>query len=113
MRRLSLRELRCATSALESVLLSFLHTRVSGEESCSLECGTVVLISGDESASYAVTDSACLTGDTATVNVSNDVELTHSAGYAEGLVDDKLESFETEILVNILTVDSDLTVAGI
>ena len=100
-------------STLLNILLSFLHTRVSGEESCSLESGTVVLISGDESTSYTVTDSACLTGDTTTVYVSNDVELAGSAGYAEGLVDDELKGLETEVLIDVLTVNGDLTVTGI
>ena len=68
-------ELRSTTSALESVLLSFLHTRVSGEESSCLKSRTIVLVSGYESTSYAVTDSTCLPGEATTVYVSNDVEL--------------------------------------
>ena len=60
-----------------------------------------------------MTNCACLTGDTATVYVSNDVELAGSAGYAEGLVNDELKGLETEVLVDILAVDSDLTVTGI
>ena len=60
-----------------------------------------------------MTDRTCLTGDTATVYVSNDVELANSTGYAEGLVDDELESFKTEVGVDVLTVDGDIAVTGV
>ena len=59
---LSLGELRSATGGLETVLLSLLHTRVTGEEAGSLESLLVGgLIGGDEGTGEAVTDRACLT----------------------------------------------------
>ena len=106
---LSLGELACATSCLETVLLSFLHTRVSREEACLLELGTESLVCEKKSTGNAVTDSACLTGDTAAANVSYDIELAFCACDAEGLVDDELECFESEVVFYVATVDCDFS----
>ena len=111
--RLSLGELRSATSGLETVLLSLLHTRVAGQEAGGLQSGTVVHIGGQQSAGNTVTDSAGLAGDTAACNVGDDVELTGSTGNAEGLVDDELQSLETEVIIDGTAVDGDLAGAGI
>ena len=110
---LSLGELACATSCLETVLLSFLHSGVSCEETCLLEERTVCGVSEEESSGNAVADCACLTGDTTTVNVSNDIELALCVCYAEGLVDDELECFKTEIIVYVSAVDGDNACTGI
>ena len=91
---LSLRELRSATSGLETVLLSLLHTRVAGQEAGGLQSGTIVSIGSQQSAGNTVTDCAGLTGDTAACNVGDDVELTGGAGNAEGLVHDELQGLE-------------------
>ena len=107
--RLSLGELACATCSLQAVLLSFLHTRVSREEACLLEEGTIRIVSEEESSGHAVTDSACLTGDTAAANVSYDIELAFCACDAEGLVDDELECFESEVVFYVATVDCDFS----
>ena len=60
-----------------------------------------------------MTDSTCLTGDTAALNVSNDVELAHGIGDAEGLVNDELKGLKAEVLVNVTAVYSDVTGSGI
>ena len=103
--KLSLGELRSTTSALESVFLSFLHTRVTSEEACSLECGLICLVSLKKSLCNAVTDSTCLTGDTAALSGANDVELAFGAGNGEGLVNDELKGFETEVFVDVSLID--------
>ena len=59
-----------------------------------------------------MTDSACLTGETAAVYVRNDVELAAGAGNVEGLIDDELQSLKTEVFVNILAVDYDRACSG-
>ena len=110
---LSLGELGSTTSCFETVLLSFLHSGVSGEESCLLEKGAVGIVSEKECAGYTVADCACLTGDTAAVYVSNDVVLADSVCNAEGLVDDELEGFEAEVIVYVTAVDGDLAGTGI
>ena len=109
---LSLGELRSTTSALESVLLSFLHTRVSGEEACSLESGLVCFVSENESTGDTVSDSTCLSGETAALNGSDNVELACCACSAEGLGDDEVESVKTEVFFNGLAVNGDNTCAG-
>ena len=110
---LSLGELRSATSGLETVLLSLLHTRVAGQEAGGLQSGTVVRVCCEQGAGNTVTDSTCLTGDTAACNVRNDVELAVGAGYAEGLVDDELQGLETEVIIDGTAVDGDLAAAGV
>ena len=110
---LSLGELACATSCLETVFLSFLHTRVSREEAGLLEEGAVRIVGEKERTGYAVTDRACLTGDTAALYVGNDVILAYSVGNAERLVDNELEGFKAEIIVDVTTVDGDLAGTGI
>ncbi len=111
--KLSLGELACATSGLETVLLSFLHTRVASQEACCLESGLVCLVSENECAGEAVADRACLAGETAACYVCNDIELTNVAGNLEGLVYDELHCVETEVLVNVAAVDGDSTGTGI
>ncbi len=109
---LSLGELRCATCSLESVLLSFLHTRVTGEKTCSLEERTIGLVCLKKCAGETVADCTCLTRDTAALNGADDIELTLGAGNGEGLIYDELESFETEILVNAALVYGNSACAG-
>ena len=110
---LSLGELGRATSGFETVFLSFLHTRVSREEAGLLQEGAVRIVGEKELTGYAVTDRACLTGDAAALNVGNDVILADSIGNAERLVDNELEGFQTEIIVDVTTVDGDLAGTGI
>ncbi len=45
--RLSLAELRSATSCFETVLLTFLHTRIAGQEASLLQLATITYDSGD------------------------------------------------------------------
>ena len=111
--QLSLGELRCAACGFETVLLSFLHTRVAREEACLLEGGLVALVSGYERTSEAVADCACLTRKAAAANGSNDIKLTDGFGYAEGLVDDELEGLKTKVIVNVSAIYGDVTRAGV
>ena len=67
-RALSLGELRCTTSCLQAVLLSFLHAGISGEEACLLDSRTVLSICLAKGTCDTMTDSACLTGKSAAAN---------------------------------------------
>ena len=60
-----------------------------------------------------MTDCTCLAADTAAANEGNDVELACSFGNTEGLVNDQLEGFKTEILINASAVDGDCAGTGI
>ena len=60
-----------------------------------------------------MTDSTCLTGDTAALGCAYYIELTFCGSNAEGLVDDELERFETEVIVNISAVYRDVACACI
>ena len=109
----SLGELAGATGCLETVLLSFLHTRVSRKETGLLERSTECVVSKEECSGNAVTDCTGLTGDTAALYVCNDIKLTLCTCYTKGLVDDELECFKTEVIFYIASVDGDFTCTGI
>ena len=106
---LALGELRCATGGFETVLLSFLHTWVTSEEACLLECRTERFVILEKSSGKTVADSACLTGYTATVYTAYDVELFCSVCESERLTNDELECVKTKVIVNISIVDCDFT----
>ena len=50
----ALRELRCTTGSLQTVLLTFLHTRIAGQEAFLLQSSTVLLVLLQQSAAQAV-----------------------------------------------------------
>ena len=77
--RLSLAELRCATSGFEAVLLTFLHTRIAGQEASLLQDSAVLIALLQQGAAQAVTDSASLTGNTAAGNADDDIVLALQA----------------------------------
>ena len=109
----SLADLRSTTSALESVLLSLLHTRITSKEASLLKEGLVGLICGEKSTSNAVTDRTCLTGEATAVNVYNNVELANGIGNAEGLVNDKLHGVKTKVIADISAVDGNCAGTGV
>ena len=104
-KKLSLRELRRAASCLQAVLLSFLHSRVAGQETCSLERGAKLGVDAQQCACNAVTDGACLTGDAAAFDGADQVDLAQKVSGSQRLTDDHLQGIETEIIVDIATVD--------
>ena len=111
--KLSLRELACTTCGFETVLLSFLHSRVTGQKSRSFESRTVIFVRLKECTGESVTDSTRLTRNAAAFDGRNDIELTDGAGNIEGLIDDELESLKAEIIVYISVVDDDFAGAGV
>ena len=60
--RSALGELRCATGGFETVLLSFLHSGVTGQEAGLLEDGAQLGIVLEQSAGQTMTESAGLSG---------------------------------------------------
>ena len=107
--RLSLRELRSATSGFEAVLLSLLHTRVSGKETSGLQSRSVLCICLKQCAGDAVTDRAGLAGHSAALNIDQYVELISVLSQHERLADDGLQGLKSEIIVDISLIDRDLT----
>ena len=97
--RLSLAELRSATSGFEAVLLTFLHTRIAGQEASLLQDRTVLLVLLQQSAAQAVTDSASLTGNTAAGNADDDVVLALQAQQDQRRTDDQLQGLQTKVAV--------------
>ena len=109
---LSLRELRCTTSFLQAVLLSFLRTRVAGQETCCLQCRTAVFFRFKQRARYAKTNRACLTGVTAADYVYNDIVFGFNFQKRDGLLYDILESTLREIIFECAIIDNNRAVTA-
>ena len=54
-----------------------------------------------------MTDGACLTGHTAALDGADDVDLAHQLSGDQGLTDDQLQGLQTEVIVDVTTVDDD------
>ena len=80
----ALRELRCTTGSLQTVFLTFLHTRIAGQEAFLLQSSTVLLVLLQQSAAQAVADSASLTGNTAAGNADDDIVLASRPSRTSG-----------------------------
>ena len=99
--RLSLGELGSATCGLQTVLLSFLHSGVAGQETGGLQGSAVLGVDGQQGAGDAVTDSAGLAGNAAAGDGDNDVNLAQHVGGDQGLTDDQLQGLQTEVVVDV------------
>ena len=106
---LCLGELVSTSCSLQAVLLSFLHSGVSGEVACALEHGTEVLgVVLEQSSGDTVTDRARLTGHAAAGDVADNVKAIGKTCQLEGLTDDNLECVKTEVIVDLSVVDDNL-----
>ena len=72
---LTLGELRRAAGCLETVLLPFLHPRITREESGFLKCTAQLGVCNDKRTGDAMADRTGLTGVAAAVNIDVYVEL--------------------------------------
>ena len=52
-----------------------------------------------------MSDSACLTGNTAACYCAYNVEILADAAEVEGLTNDELKGFKSEVIVNVSAVD--------
>ncbi len=93
-----------------AVLLTFLHTRIAGQEASLLQNRTVLLVLLQQSAAQAVADSASLTGNTAAGNADDDIVLALQAQQDQRRTDDQLQGLQTKVVVDITIVDGDLAV---
>ena len=109
---LSLRELRCATSFLQAVLLSFLRTRVTRQEAFLLECGTATFFCFEKCSCNAQTDCACLTSITTAYNVYHNVVLAFYFKKRQRLLNDVLQSTLREVIFECAVVDYDRAVTA-
>ena len=89
--RLSLAELRCATSGFEAVLLTLLHTRIAGQEAGLLQGGAQLGVELQQGAGQAVADSASLAGTATADDVDDNVELALVLSQNERAVGEQLQ----------------------
>ena len=109
---LSLRELRCATSFLQAVLLSFLRTRISRQEAFLLKRGTAAFFCFKKRSCNAQTDCACLTSIATAYYVYHNVVLAFYFEKRQGLLNDVLQSTLREVIFECTVVDYDRAVAA-
>ena len=103
----ALAELRSTTCGFEAVLFTLFHSRVAGQEACSLQGSAEVLIQEKESSCNAVTDSAGLAGNAAACNLCFNINLAQGTGGNQGLTNDELKGFKAEVIVNVSAIDGD------
>ena len=54
-----------------------------------------------------MTDSASLTGNTATGDGDNQVDLANQVSSDQGLIDNQLQGLQTEVIVDVAAIDDD------
>ena len=84
-------ELRSATSCFETVLLTFLHTRITGQEASLLQGSAQLRVELQQGAGQAVADRASLTGTATADNVDDNVELALVLSQNERAVGEQLQ----------------------
>ena len=109
----ALAELGCTTCSLQTVLLTFLHTRIAGQEASLLQDSAVLIALLQQGTAQAVADSASLTGNTAAGNTDDDVILALQAQQDQRRTDDQLQGLQTKVVVDVTIVDGDLAGAGV
>ena len=103
----TLGELRRAASCLQAVFLSFLHSRVTGQEASGFQRGTEFGVDAQQSAGNAMTDGAGLAGHAAALDGADDIDLADQIGRSQRLTDDHLQGIQAEIIIDITAVDGD------
>ena len=103
----ALGELRSATGLFETVLLTLFHARIAGQETGGLEGSAEGLVHEAQGAGDAVADGAGLAGDAAAGDGAVDVDLIGDSDGVQGLTNDQLQGLQTEIIVDLATVDGD------
>src|SRR6266480_3800256 len=106
---LALGELEARTSALLAVLLALFHARIAREQAGLLQTLAQLGVVDLQRARDAVADGARLSARTAAVDGYEDVEFVVGLGERERLLDDHLQHFIAEVLVERPVVDCDLT----
>src|SRR5919205_1153576 len=105
--KLALRELEAGPGAALAVLLALFHARVAREEAGFLEALAQLGVVDLQRAGDAVPDRAGLAARAAAVDDDDDVEAVVRLGQRERLLDDHLQHFVAEVLVQRAVVDRD------
>ena len=106
---LSLAELWCATSGFETVFLSFLHSRVTGQVAGFFEDRSVLRICLEQSAGDAVADRSGLSGVAASVYVDKNIKLICRICRNERLTNYNLQCLQTQIIIDISFIYGNFT----
>jgi hypothetical protein len=109
---LSLGELEASASALLSVFLTFLATRVACDKAGFLQAWAKIWIEFNQGSRNTVTHSASLTRYAAAINIDQDVELIDRIGQLQGLTNNHSVGFTFEVIFNAALINGDLAGAG-
>lgn len=85
-------ELRSSTGCLEAVFLTFFHSRVTGQITCSLENRSVFSVCFQKCSCNAMSDSACLSCISATFYIDKDIKFTVCLSSNQRLTNDHFQS---------------------
>ena len=100
--KLSLAELRSATSCFETVFFTLFHTRITSEEARFFQNRTVSLfVNLQKRSGQTVTDSTSLTRNTAAGNIALNIKTAHGIGQLHRLTDDQLQGLQAKVIIDI------------
>ena len=104
---LSLAELRCSTSCLETVLFTLFHTWITCKESSSFQNWSVLSVCLKQCSCNAVSDSTSLSCVSAAFYINENIKFALCLCSSQWLTNDNFQCFKTEILVDISFIDCD------
>ena len=107
--RLSLAELRSATSGFEAVFLTLFHSRITSQESCFFQNWSVVVVYSQKGTCNTVTDCSCLSCVSAAVNVYDHVKFISGLCSCQRLTNDNFQGLQTKILIDVSFIDGNFT----
>lgn len=107
--RLTLGELRCPTSLLQTVLLPFLHSWISSQVTCLLQHRPEFCIGINQRPCQTMAHSTGLTTETTACDGNKHVILPFGTCGNQRLTNDCLQHRTFEVFVNIQPIDNDPT----
>ena len=108
---LPFRELEALSRSRLTVFLTFLHSRIAGQETGFLQDGPELHAEVDQRSRDAVLDGARLAVHSATFNVDNEIEFVRAVRRLKRLFEDHPVGFIKKILLKALVVDGDVSSA--
>jgi hypothetical protein len=109
---LTLGELGSASGASKTILLPFLHSRITSEEPIIAEGWEVLFAHADQSTGQTHSNGAGLAHWATAGNADDDVDLVAMTNMVEGLDDLATLGICDEVLVELAIIDRDLTAPG-
>ena len=97
---------------LQTVLLTFFHSRVTSQEASLLQNRTKLRAEFQQCTGNTVTDCASLTGNAAAGYGADNVQLVGVFRQSQRLTNDQLQGLQTKVFVDASAIDGDSSVPG-